>query len=164
MRRSSLYAALVVAFATLSGPALAQWKWRDSAGHVQYSDMPPPPGVPEKDILQQPSGARRAPAPAVAPPAAPATSSAMPARVDPELEARRKAAEQDQLAKQKAEQDRVAAVQAQNCSKARVQLKALQDGIRMARTNDKGEREVLDDAARLEEIRNTQAIISSDCK
>jgi hypothetical protein len=56
-----------VALAALIGlavtlPAAAQWKWRDQRGQTQYSDLPPPPGVPESDILQRPAatGARRA--------------------------------------------------------------------------------------------------------
>jgi len=167
MTRSSMLAVALLLGATLSLPAMAQWKWRDPAGHVQYSDLPPPPGTPDKDILQQPSGARRAPTtpvPAAPTPAANGSAPAVASRVDPELEARRKAAEADQQAKQKAEEDRLAAARAANCTRARGQLKALQDGIRMARTNDKGEREILDDASRLEEIRNTQAVIASDCK
>jgi len=40
----------------------------------------------------------------------------------------------------------------------------LDSGIRMARMNDKGEREILDDAARAAELERTQAIIQSDCK
>ena len=43
----------------MAGPALAQWKWRDAAGKVQYSDLPPPAGVAEKDILQRPPGQRQ---------------------------------------------------------------------------------------------------------
>jgi len=40
-------------------PAQAQWKWRDAAGHVQYSDLPPPSGTPEKDILGRPAAQQR---------------------------------------------------------------------------------------------------------
>ena len=36
-------------------PAEAQWKWRDKGGHVQYSDLPPPAGTPDQDILARPS-------------------------------------------------------------------------------------------------------------
>ena len=40
--------------ATLALPAAAQWKWRDKNGQVQYSDLAPPNGVAERDILQRP--------------------------------------------------------------------------------------------------------------
>ena len=51
--------------ASLALPAEAQWKWKDKNGHIQYSDLPPPTGTPEKDILMQPS-ARHSSAPAAA--------------------------------------------------------------------------------------------------
>jgi hypothetical protein len=34
----------------------------------------------------------------------------------------------------------------------------------MARTNDKGEREILDDKARAEEAQRARKIVASDCK
>jgi hypothetical protein len=34
----------------------------------------------------------------------------------------------------------------------------------MARTNDKGEREILDDKARADEMRRTREIIAADCR
>ncbi|MDE2567021.1 MAG: DUF4124 domain-containing protein, partial [Burkholderiales bacterium] len=35
-------------------PAQAQWKWRDKAGHITVSDLPPPRDVPDADILARP--------------------------------------------------------------------------------------------------------------
>jgi hypothetical protein len=40
----------------------------------------------------------------------------------------------------------------------------LDDGVRITRTDAKGEREVLDDKARAEEVRRTKNVIVSDCK
>ena len=48
--------------------------------------------------------------------------------------------------------------------RARRSLVTLESGQRMARTNDKGEREVLDDKARAEETKRTRGIIASECK
>ncbi|MFX8195565.1 DUF4124 domain-containing protein, partial [Acinetobacter baumannii] len=45
---------IVIVGLLLAASAQAQWKWRDAKGNVQYSDMPPPPGTPEKDILLRP--------------------------------------------------------------------------------------------------------------
>lgn len=150
----------------LNSAALAQWKWRDGKGHVQYSDIPPPATVAEQDILQRPAGAaRRAPmqgTPAPTAPAAPAASG--PKTTDPELEAKRRKAEQDEAAKRKVEEDKQAAVRADNCNRAKAQQRALDDGIRMARVNEKGEREILDDNARAAESKRTREIITSDCK
>ncbi|WP_163435527.1 DUF4124 domain-containing protein, partial [Escherichia coli] len=50
---------IVIVGLLLAASAQAQWKWRDAKGNVQYSDMPPPPGTPEKDILLRPPAAAR---------------------------------------------------------------------------------------------------------
>jgi hypothetical protein len=154
---------------TLAGPAAAQWKWRDKAGHTQYSDLPPPPGTPDSDILQRPrSGSTAAPprAPMAAAPASAASAAPLPAAraSDPELEARRKKAEQEIADKKKAEDDRIAAARAENCGRAKEALRTLDSGIRMARVNEKGERIVLDDAARASEAKRAQSAVASDCK
>lgn len=149
-------------------PAAAQWKWKDGTGKVQYSDRPPPATVPEKDILQRPAGARLS-----APPPAPAASEAAAAplnatppapAVDKELEARRKKEEQEQEAKRKAEEERIAKQRAENCARARAYQQTLDSGVRIGRTNEKGEREILDDTARAKENERNRQIIASDCK
>lgn len=147
---------------TLALPASAQWKWRDSHGQTQYSDLPPPPGVSEKDILQRPAAGRRA----ATLPAAPASAAPLAAAraSDPVLEAKRKQAEQEAAAKKKAEEDKIAAARAENCARARAQMRTLDSGIRIARVNDKGEREIIDDTARAAEVKRTQALIASECK
>lgn len=160
-------ALLAVLSIGLHSTAFAQWKWRDGKGHVQYSDIPPPGSVAEQDILQRPAGAaRRAPmqgtTPAEAAPAAAAASG--PKLVDPELEAKRRKTEQDDAAKRKAEEEKLAAVRAENCTRAKGQLKTLEDGVRMARTNANGEREILDDKGRAEETKRARDIMASDCK
>jgi len=153
-------------------PAAAQWKWRDKGGHVQYSDLPPPPGTAEGDILGRPSGSTRKGAPATfAPVAAPGPATAAsagasaPRSGDPELEAKRKKAEEETAAKNKAEQERVAQMKLDNCSRARAQMTTLKSGIRLATTNAKtGEREYMDDKQRADEQRRVQDVISADCK
>lgn len=153
-------------------PAEAQWKWRDKGGHVQYSDLPPPPGTPDQDILGRPSPSmRRTSASTATPAAAPlaasgaAETAAKPSAADAELEAKRKKAEADAAAKAKADQERNAALRADNCSRAKAQLTTLESGIRLAQTNAKtGEREFLDDKQRADEVRRTKDAISENCK
>ena len=43
-------------------------------------------------------------------------------------------------------------------------MRTLDSGIRIARTNEKGEREILDDSQREEEVRRTRDVISADCR
>lgn len=173
MRRT----ALALCLSTLSLFAAAQssqWKWRDAAGQLHVSDMPPPASVPAASILERPTDLRRngravTPAPAAKAPTAPesSASAARPAPaqgVDPELEARRKRAADEKVAQQKALDQKDAAARAENCARARNHLAALNDGLRLTRTNDKGEREVLDDKGRAEEMQRARAIVASDCK
>lgn len=166
----------VVAALLLAGLAMAsstaqaglQWKWRDASGAIQYSDRPPPAGTPEQNILNRPPVSRAvvkaAEAASAASASAAAAQGAAPKASDPELEARRKKAEDDKLAKQKAEEEKAAKQRAENCQRARGYQRTLQDGIRLSRTNAKGEREILDDKARAEEMQRTQEALQTNCK
>jgi hypothetical protein len=148
----------------------AQWKWKDKNDRIQYSDTPPPSSVPESAILQKPHAG--GPSKASFTPTASASASApmmaasgasAPKLVDPELEAKRKKAEQDQLAKQKAEEEKRVAAKRDNCNRAKSQMRALDDGVRVTHTNEKGEREILDDKARAEETARTREAIVNNC-
>jgi len=160
--------ALAAAALALAIPAHAQWKWKDPSGRVQYSDLPPPVGIPDRDVLQRPTS-RTIPARADAAAGAASAASAPGAgqtlaRVDPELEARRKKAEQDAAAGRKADEERAAALRTENCSRARTALRTLEDGGRSYRVNDKGEREYFDDRQRADEARRARDVIASDCR
>jgi hypothetical protein len=146
-------------------PAAAQWKWKDARGQVVISDVPPPRDIPERDVLQKPELVTRRPVGQPTPAAsAPAAESVAKAKVDPELEARRKKAEQEQNDKSKADEEKVAAQRAENCRRARSHMASLDSGIRLSRTNEKGEREILDDKQRADEVNRTRQIIASDCR
>jgi uncharacterized protein YfiM (DUF2279 family) len=172
MRLASLVLAGLFA-SGLSGQAIAQWKWKDKTGHVQYSDLPPPPTVSDAEILQRPTGGSRR-APVVAPNSAQAAASAFAASaaassagkpvVEPELEAKRRKVAEEEAAKRRAEDEKANAARAENCQRAKAQLRGLEDGMRMARVNAKGEREILDDKGRAEETKRARDVVSSDCK
>jgi len=162
-----LQAVVLVGFTVLLAalPAAAQWKWKDARGQIVISDVPPPRDIPDRDVLQKPELVARRPANQAAPAAsAPAAEAVAKAKVDPELEARKKKAEQEQGEKVKAEEQKVAAQRAENCRRARSHMSTLDSGIRLSRTNEKGEREILDDKQRADEIQRTRAIIASDCR
>ena len=167
-RQWLLHTVTVIGLLALCTPAHAQWKWRDKDGRVTASDRPPPQGVPDKDIITRPTAAKAATtrpapaAPAASSVAARATAASAPA--DRELEARKKATEQERAAKQKADEERLAAQHADNCRRARAQLTALESGMLIARINDKGEREVLDDQGRADELKRTREVTASECR
>ena len=172
MTRPIVVLLVAVAASIVALPSEAQWKWRDKSGHVQYSDLPPPSGTSDSDILARPSPTARRPSPTTNAATAPlvgtasaAGASAPRSTADAELEAKRKKAEADAAAKAKADQERVAALRADNCVRAKSQLTTLESGIRLAQTNPKtGEREFLDDKQRADEVRRTRDAISENCR
>lgn len=169
-RRCLPLVALITSLFTLVTPVTAQqWKWRDASGQIQYSDRPPPATVPEKDVLVRPRTNIPSPRPLIPQDAASAASATLPGApatptVDKRLEAERKKAEDAEKEKQKADKARQDAQRAEECARARTYQKDLNDGIRISRTNAKGEREILDDKGRDAEKARMREAVSSLCK
>ncbi|AUN96432.1 DUF4124 domain-containing protein [Pseudazoarcus pumilus] len=174
--------ALVLAFgALIAATAHAQvYKWRDADGRLHFGDQPPP-GV---TATQMRGGPARAPAAAeitdeasvedetsddaqaatAPPPAAPQESATTQPSAAEAAEAMRAEREKAQAAKAQAAAEREREqMLAENCQRARNQLTALEGGQRIARFNEKGEREVLDDAARAQEISRMREFIDANC-
>jgi hypothetical protein len=155
--------------------ASAQWQWIDKSGKKVFSDQAPPSDIPEKNILRRAgsppprNGLTQAPAEAeasdaAAPKAREATAAPKPPAVDKELEEKTKKAQAEEKAKQAAEAEKNAKAKADNCDRARQGKATFDSGIRVAKVNAKGEREIMDDAARAAEQKRLQSIIESDCK
>ncbi len=149
--------------------AAAQWQWIGKDGRKVFSDRPPPADIQDKDILKQPGGRGRASvAPAATEVPAPAVTAAKTnvpkiSGKDAELEAKKKKLEEEEAAKKKAEEEKVAQAKAANCELAKKGLATFQSGVRVAATNAKGEREIMDDNARAAESKRIQAIVDRDC-
>ena len=159
--------AVLLSIVCVATAAQAQWQWLDKDGKRVFSDRAPSADVPEKNIVKRPgrpanaiAGAAGAPAVAANSADGAATAAATAAPVgnviklpsgDKELEARKKAAADLEAAKRKADEERVAKGRAENCSRAKQDKNTVDSGVRMARTNEKGEREVFDDAMRAAE-------------
>ena len=172
LKRLGLLGVLSLLALCLATPAQAQWKWRDGAGKLQFSDMPPPQGTPEKDILQKPKnqqpqrivvmpyGANASDSAASAPPAA----ASSPSKAESERLAREK--QQDKLAqaRQKENEAKQAEQRRENCIRAKENMKLLQDGVRLTRNNEKGEPIVMDDRQRAEEMQRTRSVMDSECR
>lgn len=153
-------------------PAQAQWKWRDANGVTQYSDLPPPQGTPEKDILQRPANAQRKaviiqPVGAAASAAAAAASAAAPkpAASRPDA-AEQKRQEEERQARLKDEQEkqRMAEQRRENCSRAQENLRSLQSGNRITKVNEQGQRVFLDEAQLASETARVRQLIASECR
>ena len=153
--------------------ASAQWQWIDKNGKKVFSDQAPPPDVPEKNILRRsgsPPPARvtvdtsNAEAPAADAAGGAAPKAPKPTGVDKELEEKTKKAEAEQKAKDAAEAAKIAKAKADNCVLARQGKATVDSGIRIAKVNAQGEREIMDDTARAAEQKRLQTVINSDCK
>jgi hypothetical protein len=162
--RAPTFCLALALLATVLLPAHAQWKWRDKGGQITASDLPPPRDIADKDILQRPDPSTRRPATPVPAAAASAAAAPAPVAVDRDLEARKQAAEQDTKTRAKADEMRLAAQRAENCNRARAHATALESGQRIARVNAQGEREVLDDKGRAEEMQRARQVMASECR
>jgi len=156
--------------ATLLGVALAlpaasfaQWQWIDKDGRKVFSDQSPPADIPAKNILKQPGPRGRSVAPAE-PAAAPKPAAPKLSGKEKELEDKKKQAEAAEAEKKKEQEEQVARDRAENCTRAKSAKATLDSGVRLTRTNDKGEREFLDDTQRAAEAKRLDAVIARDCK
>jgi hypothetical protein len=150
--------------------ASAQWQWLDNSGRKVFSDKAPPPDIAPERVLKQPSG-RGGRSVDVAPPAAPVATAApgaaslpKPSGKDKTLEEKKKQLEAAEADKKKAEEQKIAAARAENCTRAKSSKANYDTGLRVARVNDKGEREILDDAQRAVEVKHLNEVIARDCK
>ena len=158
---------LAIAGVSLSVSAWAQWQWIDKEGRKVFSDRSPPAEIQEKNILKRPgAGSLSSPGNSVvaAPAAAGKVSAPRLSGKDAQLEARKKQAEDAEADHKKAEDEKIAKARADNCERAKRGLANLESGVRIAVSNARGEREVMDDAARGAETKRLQGITASDCK
>ena len=150
---------------TMPAICLAQWQWIDNDGRKVYSDRSPPANIPADKILRQP-GLKGTPvaAEAAAEPAKVQASAPKIVGKDKQLEEKKKQADAAAAEKKQAEEEQIAKARADNCARAKRAKAEMDSGVRMARMNDKGEREVMDDTARAVESKRIGGIIASDCK
>ncbi|OGA98020.1 MAG: hypothetical protein A3E79_15515 [Burkholderiales bacterium RIFCSPHIGHO2_12_FULL_61_11] len=155
-----------VFFVTIGGAfaltAWAQWQWIDKDGRKVFSDRSPPAEIQEENILKRPGNHQLVPVSASAAALSKASAPRLSGK-DAQLEARKKQAEEEDAAKKKAEAGKIEKARADNCERARKGLASFQSGVRIAVTNAKGEREIMDDNARALETKRLQGIAGSDC-
>lgn len=162
---------LLVSMVSIS--AHAQWAWIGKDERKVFSDRAPPVDISDHQIFKRPSQVFvvtptvRAELPASsasAPVAAQAALSASkPSGIDKELAQRKKNSEQIQAEKRRAEEDKLAKAKAENCDRAKQAQAGLESGSRIVRLNKQGIREVLDDTERSAELRRVQAVVQSQC-
>jgi hypothetical protein len=177
-----IFIAIAILLATATVTAQV-YKWTDKDGKVQYSDIPPPPDA--KGAAPKKIDARSATGPGVAPAPAPAKANTKDAPKDakaskdapkdspkegPKTLADRtkdfdkRRADEAEAAKKAADEERVAKANQARCSEATRYLRDLESGRPIANSDDKGERVLLDDAGRNNEVNRARTAMKESCK
>ena len=159
----------------LALPILANaeiYKWKDKNGVVRYSDTPPPSNVKIESVggkkLATSTGKEPlAPVTETAKMAAPANTTTKNAgskegKEDEAAKDRQKNAEADKKAKE--EKEKITQVKAENCKTAKTNLANYQQGGRLFKVDDKGERHYMDDKEMKEGATKAQQDISENCE
>jgi hypothetical protein len=150
-------------------PSSAQWKWRDAQGRLQYTDRPPPASTPDKDILQRPlsapisTSASETQISSSAPASASLPSIEKVDKADKALEEKKAAQDKAKAAQAKAEEAKALKLKTENCARAKEYSQTIRSGMQLARVNAKGEKEVLDDTQRQQEMKKAQDVMQRDC-
>lgn len=157
--------ALALSLGALAPTASAQWAWRDANGTLVFSDRAPPSSVKPNQIVRQPGVTA---SPVI--PGEPVAAEPAPARPAPpsvfqrELEARKRQQDAQASAAQAAQDEATQARRTQECERGRSYLRALEEGLRIARATPDGGREFLDDAQRAEEVQRIRQNVNAVCQ
>lgn len=146
---------VLLSLALSSAVAAEMYRWVDSQGRVHYSDEPPPAGAKSSKTVTPPPPSSYAP-----------SGEGVKAKTwqekDMEFRQRQSAQAEAQAKKEKEEAD--AKQKKQNCENARKSLQALESGQRVSVPNEKGEQQLMDDAARQKAIAEARKAVDTWCK
>jgi hypothetical protein len=152
---------VLLAALAFAGAAMAQqYKWVDKDGRVRYGDIPPP-GVKATPLRGSSGPAAPAPAPAQKDAKAAPKGPLTPAQQEAEFRKRQLEAQKAQEKQAQAADD--ARAKQQNCANAQAQLRLLESGERIARTDAKGERYFVDDEQRKADTVRARKSVSDWC-
>jgi hypothetical protein len=155
MERLLLAALTALAGLAFAGAALAQqYKWVDQNGKVQYGDAPPP-GVKAQRLKPPTSG----PAPAAA--AKPDDKAGK--GLSPEAAFRKRQEDAEKDRQKQAQDEQAETARRENCARAKEQLRQLETGQRIARTDSKGERYFLDESQTAQELAKARQSVQQWC-
>lgn len=143
----------MLALATATQAEVARWV--DAEGKVHYSDHPPPPTAKSQKTL----GLKNSSLPPKAD-----GKGAEKSLAEKELESRKRRAQTEETAAKQARDQEEAKSRKTNCEQARNQLRALQEGQRISKFDEKGERVFLEDSDRPKAIEEAKKSVDSWCK
>lgn len=148
MSRRTLWFMLVAGCCGIVVTAQAQqfiYKWTDSQGQIQYSELAPPPGV-QYELVRKPTGAEQK------------TETAVRDLDKEQADLAKQVAEQEQKEKQETEQAQKEAedARAKNCEIAKKNVGILQGDNPVVKTDAKGNKVALDPQQREAELKKAQ--------
>lgn len=143
---------LMLATATQAGVT----RWVDAEGKVHYSDRTPPSTAKSQKNLDLKNN------PAL-PQAATDNKGEEKSLAEKDLEFRKRRVQAEETAARQARDQEEATRKKANCEQARNQLQALQEGQRMAKYNEKGERVFLEGSDRAKAIEEAKKSADSWC-
>lgn len=123
-------------------------KWVDADGKVHYSDEPPPLNV-KANKLKTPPPVKGAPAEKT--------------YVEQEAELRKTLKTREETEQKTAKQQEETLARQKYCASLRAHLATLENSPSVATYNEKGERVIMDNAARQKEIEEARKQIGSNC-
>jgi hypothetical protein len=150
---------LSLSLAIVAGGAQAQIKCWNEGGKRVCGDAPPAGA--KVTTLQTP--AAPPPQPAAASKDGKSASKGPLTPAEQEAAFRKRQAEASKNAEKSAQAEREAAEKADNCARARASIQQMESGQRVARTDARGERYFLDEAAVAKEIARAREVASKTC-
>ncbi|MBL8518348.1 MAG: DUF4124 domain-containing protein [Betaproteobacteria bacterium] len=151
-KSTALVATILLALLSLTVGAQV-YRWVDKDGKVQYSDQPPPPGAVKSEATRitsttpTTSGGAAAAANTAKAPEKPKSNVVDATKA-------KSAAEEAQAAKENEEY----------CRNLRAQIKLMEDGGRVTKPNDAGEREIMSDEQMAAEAARLRKAVADNCK
>lgn len=136
-------------------------KWVDADGKVHYTDGPAPDNVKAETLHI--SSSPRSPNAASSPAAASSAPSAPKTIYEKEADLKKEHKAKEEAAQKAAKEQEDANNKKQACEQARIQLSTLQNSPRVSVYDAKGERTVMDDAARQKSMDDARGIVSKFC-
>jgi hypothetical protein len=135
------------------------YKWKDANGVIRYSDVPPPSNIPHESL-----GSKNV----VVPPAAPSSAEPSAQKKSPAAGREGDAVKRQEDAEAAKNKERAKEAELklkqQNCATAKASLQNYQQGGRIYKINEKGEREYLDDAALAQNLAQAKKDVDEYCQ
>lgn len=163
---------LAISALLIASACQAQYVWLDEKGNKQFSDLPPPANISKDKIIKGPNRSTAATSSTPTPTEASSTVGASAANeqlkkpvttASKNEDYNKRKAEQEEKEKKSAAEQQANSEKLKNCERARAYQKTLESGQRIANTGANGEKNILNDAQRDQELKDTQRILNG-CK